>query len=343
MSGRFMHAITQAVVLAAGKGTRMKSSRAKVLHEVFFAPMLNHVLDALEGLAIAHTVVVTGHQFEAVENASVGYPVRFARQQEQLGTGHAVLAAEDSLDAVPSTVLILCGDTPLIRTGTLAAMIASHRGNNAVLTVMTTTLENPTHYGRIVTEEGGAIIRIVEEKDASDEERGIHEINAGIYCVDREFLFTSLRGVGTDNKQGEVYLTDIVSTARASGKTVYRFSCPDPDEVLGVNSRIELAQAHAELQRRRNLELMAGGVTILHPESVAIDRSATIGADSVIHPSVTILGKTVVGRECSIGPFCIIKDSSIGSSVTVNPFSTIISASIDAGRSLSPYTSIDKE
>jgi len=313
-----------ALVLAAGKGTRMKSDKAKVLHEIFFAPMLHHVLDAIAPLQLHKTVVVTGHQRENVENSVRAYPVDFAYQEKQMGTGHAVLCAEEKLGGMDGVVLILCGDTPLIRAATLRQMIANHFEKDAVVSLMTTVLEDPTNYGRIITDTQENVLRIVEEKDANDEERSVKEINAGIYCVDISFLFKSLKQVGTANKQGEVYLTDIIEIATRGGYLVNRYLCSDPMEVLGVNSRVELAQAHHCLQQRRNQELMMEGVTLLQPESIFIEKKVTIGRDTVVHPNAYITGKTIIGAECVIGPYTVLHDCEIGNNATLPPFSYMV-------------------
>ena len=194
---------TKAIVLAAGKGTRMKSDRAKVMHEVFSIPMLHHVLLAVSPLDLLDIVVITGHQAAEVEGSLADFQVTFARQEEQLGTAHAVLAAESCCDDFHGTVLILCGDTPLVRTETLRDMLKAHASAGAKMTVMTTRMSEPANYGRIVTDAEGNILRIVEEKDATAVEKEINEINAGIYCVDSQFLFGGLREVDTDNRQGE--------------------------------------------------------------------------------------------------------------------------------------------
>ncbi len=325
-----------AVVLAAGKGTRMKSRHAKVLHEIFFAPMIHHVLDALAPLDLARTVVVTGHQRERVEAALAGYPVAFVAQREQLGTGHAVLAAGREIAAAGGTVLILCGDTPLIRSATLAALVASHHASGAVLSLMTTCLDDPSNYGRIVTDKDGRILAIVEEKDASEAVRLIREVNAGIYCVEAGFLLDALARVGTDNRQGEVYLTDIVGIARGEGREVRRFVCEDAGEVLGVNSRLELAQAHVALCGRRNRELLAAGVTLLDPATVAVAKTVTVGPDTVLHANVEICGNSVIGRDCVVGSGAVIRDCRLGSEVVVGPHAYLEGGEVAAGEVIPP-------
>ncbi len=310
-----------AIVLAAGKGTRMKSSKAKVLHETFFEPMIFHVLDALQTLSVEETVVITGHQAEHVEEVLAPYDTTFVRQHEQLGTGHAVLTAEKVLAGKQGTALIICGDTPLVKQQTLQEMLDGHLASSAALTVMTTILDNPANYGRIVSNESGSIEKIVEQKDADSVERLIKEINAGIYCVDCSFLFTSLKKVGTDNMQGEVYLTDIVEIARQQGVQVEKYLCADPQEITGVNSRVELARATKILQARRNHELMMDGVSMVDPESVFVEKTVTIGSDTIIHPNCYLTGTTCVGKGCEIEPFCRLTDCQVGDGEVVRSFS----------------------
>lgn len=326
------------IVLAAGKGTRMKSAKAKVLHEVFFAPMVHHVLRATGPLKAGRTVAIVGHQREAVEATLAAFPVVTVYQEEQLGTGHAVQIAQPALAGDCETVMILCGDTPLIRTATLAAMYTSHIENTADLTVMTTLLDNPTNYGRILTDSSGGVLRIVEEKDATAEQKKIREINAGIYCVNRQFLFDALAQVDTNNSQGEVYLTDIVAIAVKAGKKVESYVCPYPADVLGVNSRVELAQAHSELQQRRNVEIMLSGVTIQAPETVSIAPAAAIGRDSLIMSGVQIQGTTRIGAECVLGHGAIINNCTLGDKVEVGPYAVLHDCQLADNARVAPHT-----
>ena len=251
-----------AVILAAGKGTRMKSARAKVLHEVFFRPMIHHVAEAVLKTVITRCAVVVGHQSHKVLNSLAAYPIIPVVQEEQRGTGHAVLCAEAACGEAEH-VMILCGDTPLIQAATLQAMISAHQQQQATLTLMTTLLDQPFGYGRILSDDQGKIQAIIEEKDASEEQRQIREINAGIYLVDRKFLFHALRQIGTNNSQGEVYLTDIVAIANREGLAVQEFVHLPALDILGVNSRVELAQAHAALQGRHNRGLDAFRAALL--------------------------------------------------------------------------------
>jgi len=320
------------VIMAAGKGTRMKSEQAKVMHEVFFAPMLHHVLAALAPLNLLEkTLVVTGHQAEAVEAALVGFPVAFARQGQQLGTAHAVLAARSFYEDFTGTVLILCGDTPLIRSATLRRMLDDHRNSGACLTVMTTRMVDPTHYGRIIADSVGGLLKIVEEKDASAEERAVCEVNAGVYCVEANFLREGLTAVNDDNRQQEFYLTDLVAVAKAAGQRVGRCFSPDWLEVLGVNSRLELAEAHRELQHRRNCQLMLGGVTIIAPESVEIAAGVMVGRDTVIERGVKIFGSSMVGDSCRIGPQVVLHNCRIGDGVCIEPLVFLDGGEVPSG------------
>jgi len=222
------------------------------------------------------------------------------------------LACERELSAQQGPVLILCGDTPLVRSGTLARLLETHKQNASLLTVMTTEVADPAHYGRIIVDAAGRLLKIVEEKDATPEQKKIREINAGIYCVDSALLLSSLKRVGTNNKQGELYLTDIIEVAGNEGIRTHRFRCEDSDEVLGVNTRREQARAHSLLQQRHVHALMDSGVTILQPESVVIGKNVTIGRDSLIHPFAVLTGTTVIGSSVTVESFATINDSTVG-------------------------------
>lgn len=328
-----MNTIT-AIILAAGKGTRMKSSKAKVLHEIFFRPMIHHVMDAVRAAGIGKTVVVLGHQQNRVRECLKGYDYTPAVQQEQLGTGHAVLCAEEACNS--DTIMILCGDTPLIRTETINAMIDHHNRMNSVLTLMTTMVPDPFGYGRIITNDNRQVTAIVEEKDADSDQRQIKEINAGIYLVDREFLFGTLGMVGSANSQGEVYLTDIVALAVNDGHTVNRFTHSEPIDVLGVNSRVELAQAHGELQRRRNIELMLSGVTMYNPETIHVAQGIEVGFDTVIHPGVQITGDSSVGIGCIIEHGVFLHNTRVGNNAIICAWSNLKNRTIEPSDYIPP-------
>lgn len=308
------------VILAAGKGTRMKSGKAKVLHEVFYSPMVHHVIKSVQPLEPTRIAVIVGHQKEAVSKSLQAFDVEFVVQKEQLGTGHAVLTAEEAIDEGAGTVMILCGDTPLLQSATLQEMYSTHLTSGAVLTLMTTSLDNPTNYGRILTAKDGSLRGIVEQKDASEDELAICEINAGIYCVERDFLFSALKQVGTDNSQGEVYLTDIVAIAVEQGKPARKYTTPHSMDVLGVNSRLELSQAHTELQKRRNEELMLSGITMHNPETISISSGVTLGKDTLLKSGVSIGGQSTLGENCIVGNGAVIEDCTIGANVKIGPY-----------------------
>jgi len=326
------------IILAAGKGTRMKSNKAKVLHEVFYAPMLHHVLQATTSLQASKTIVVVGHQQETVEKSLSDFSVQLAVQEEQLGTGHAVLCAEPAIDQMDGCVMILCGDTPLIRPESLRDMIAQHCSQNSTLTVMTTLLNNPTHYGRIIAGESDTVLSIVEEKDANPEQKKIQEINAGIYCIDTQFLFSHLKNIGTDNSQGEVYLTDIVTQAVSEKLPVHKFVNPASQDVLGVNSRLELSQAHHELQLRRNRSLMAEGVTMISPETIQVSPDSTVNKDVSLHPGVEISGSSVIASGCDIQAGVILHNIVAGKQCTIGAYSCLQDCDIQENTSIPPHS-----
>ncbi|PID55259.1 glycosyl transferase family 2, partial [candidate division KSB3 bacterium] len=295
------------VILAAGKGTRMKSDKAKVLHPVFYQPMAAHVITAAQSLAPLQSIAVIGHQADAVQQALTSalapFHCDFAIQKEQRGTADAVSATESHLAKEAQTVLILCGDTPLIRPETLQQLYSAHQKSGSKITLLTTTVANPFGYGRIICDKENNITAIVEEKDASPEQKEICEINAGIYCVEKEFLFSALKQVDTNNNQKEMYLTDIISIAHRQGEKIKRFLAQDPLEVLGVNSRLELAEAERELQLRHNHTLMAAGVSMIAPETIRIAPTVQIAADTMLEPACHILGNTTIEGGCSIGRY----------------------------------------
>ena len=330
------------VILAAGKGTRMKSEKAKVLHDVFYAPMLHHVLNAVKPLGADKIVAIIGHQRDDVGRSLDGFDVVLCVQEEQLGTGHAVLCAEQIIGSKKGTVMILCGDTPLIQTETLKQMYMQHLSQCGPLTIMTTLLENPSNYGRIITNNVGNVLSIVEEKDATPEQKKIREINAGIYCVDADFLFPILKKIGTNNSQGEVYLTDIVSIAVKQKQSVDKYLTSRPMEVLGVNSRIELAEAHKELQMRRNRQLMLEGVTMHDPATTSIAPDVQIDRDVILYPGVHIIGHSVIGKNCTLETGAFLKDSILGENVAIGAYSLLERCVIGTGNAVAPHSILSK-
>jgi bifunctional UDP-N-acetylglucosamine pyrophosphorylase/glucosamine-1-phosphate N-acetyltransferase len=326
-----------AIILAAGKGTRMKSNLLKVMHPLGERPMISWPVQAAKAAGAGRIALVVGHQAEKVrELFAADTGITFAVQAEQLGTGHAAAAAREALSGFSGTVFILCGDVPLLRPETLLAMLASHEERGAAVTVLTTHFDDPYGYGRVVKREGGRICRIVEEKDATPEERDITEVNSGIYCVEAEFLFRSLSGLKNDNAQGEYYLTDIVKTAADENRLCLAFATGDAAEVMGVNDRVQLASAAAILRSRINRELMLSGVTLIDPATAYIEAGVEIGADTVIAPNVQISGSTVIGTECTVEANVIIRDCRIGSGVTIKAGSVLTEAEVGADAAIGP-------
>ena len=326
-----------ALILAAGKGTRMKSDLVKVMHPLGGLPMITWPIKAARAAGATSVVLVTGHQGERIREHFADAPdVTFAVQEEQLGTGHAVACAAPLLQGFGGRVLILCGDVPLIRAATLQAMLSCHDARQAVVTVLTAHAANPYGYGRVVKREGGRILRIVEEKDASEEEKEITEINTGIYCVEADFLFAAVSGLKNDNVQGEYYLTDIVELGVERGELCLSFAVADAEEVIGVNDRVQLAVAGKVLRRRINETLMLAGVTIIDPESTYIEEGVAVGMDTVIHPNVHIAAPTAIGSGCLIEPSAVIRGCRIGDGVTVKAGTVMTEAILHDGVAVGP-------
>lgn len=330
------------VILAAGKGTRMKSALPKVLHRAGELPLIEHVFRAAGALSPASTTVIVGHQAEIVEQAlAKRLGLSFAVQQPQLGTGHALLQAEPALARAAGTVVLLSGDVPLLRPATLEALVQTHRERGAAATVLTAVVDEPHGYGRIVREKGdGRIAAIVEHKDATAEQREITEINSGIYAFDLEGLFAALKEIGAANAQGEYYLPDLVTIYRGRGLLVETVVAPDPGEILGVNSRRELADVSAILKGRRNDALMEAGVTIVDPASTFIGPDVTIGSDTTIHPGVYLEGRTSIGSNCVINSGVRIVDARIEDGVVINNFCVISESHIAQGAKIGPFAHI---
>jgi bifunctional UDP-N-acetylglucosamine pyrophosphorylase/glucosamine-1-phosphate N-acetyltransferase len=315
---------TAAVILAAGKGTRMKSDLAKVMHKLGERPMITWPVAAARAAGAGRIAVVVGHQADAVRDYFAGAnDLAFATQADQLGTGHAVACAREQLAGFCGNVLILCGDVPLIRPETIKAMLDAHNRREATVTVLTTHLADPFGYGRVLKREANRIVRIVEEKDATPQEREIDEINSGIYCVDAGFLFDAVGRLKNDNAQGEYYLTDIITLAVEQNRSCYAFSVADPDEVMGINDRVQLATAAAVLRQRINERFMLDGVTIVDPSATYIEEGVTIGRDSIIYPGVQINGTTTIGAGCVIETGAVIRDCRLGDRVTIKTGSVL--------------------
>ncbi|MHB1136519.1 MAG: bifunctional UDP-N-acetylglucosamine diphosphorylase/glucosamine-1-phosphate N-acetyltransferase GlmU [Coriobacteriia bacterium] len=304
-----------ALILAAGEGTRMKSSLPKVAHRILGLPMVEYAIRATREAGCDRVVVVTGHQAEAVESLIDG--VAFARQDQRLGTGHAVMCAAGALKGATGSLLVVAGDCPLLTPETLAELIRRREETGAACSLLTARLTDPSGYGRIVRAGDGTVAGIVEDKDLAADQRGIDEVNTSTYCFDIETLFAHLRSLGNDNAQGEYYLTDMVALFRREGLGVLAVEAADPQETLGVNSRVQLAEAAGVLQRRINERHMLAGVTMTDPGLVWIGPDVTVGRDTVAEPMTFILGATSVGERCELGPNARITDSRIGEGCTV--------------------------
>ena len=321
----------------------MNSAAPKVLHRAGDLPLVEHVLRAADTLQPATTVVVIGHAASQVTGALVHRPgLRFALQEPQLGTGHALLQAEPHLAGQSGTVVLLSGDVPLLRPATLRALVDTHTTRHAAATVLTARVARPQGYGRIVRDAGhdGRIAAIVEDRDTTEAERAIDEINSGIYAFALEPLFAALKSIGAANAQGEYYLPDLVRIYRGRGRAVETVSLDDPREILGVNSRRELADVTSILKTTRNEELMAAGVTLVDPGSAWIGPDVTVGADTVIHPNVHLEGRTRVGAGCEIHASVRIVDSTIVDKVVINNFCVIRESHIRSGAQVGPFAHI---
>jgi bifunctional UDP-N-acetylglucosamine pyrophosphorylase / glucosamine-1-phosphate N-acetyltransferase len=327
--------------MAAGLGTRMKSKRAKVLHELGGSPLIAHVVKTARTLNPRAIIVVVGHQAEEVERAVIaeaGDLASFVIQANQRGTGDAVESARSALENSDSLVLVLSGDVPMIRTETLTNFIEHHNNAGAMCSILSVRLENPAGYGRIIRDANDTFQKIVEQRDATDEQRQVKEINSGIYCFEAKALFQALSKVEPKNEQGEYYLTDVAEIILASGGTVSVYLHNDAREVYGVNTRAELAEFENLLRRSVIRRLMTdGGVTFIDPSHTYISSEAQVGSDCVIHPNVTIEGKSVIGEGCVIRSGARITNSRLGDAVVVKDHSVIVDSQIESNCSVGPF------
>jgi len=324
-----------AVVLAAGQGTRMKSKLYKVLHPVCGKPMVQHVVDTLSSMQVSDVVVVVGHGADQVRQ-TLGDQVSYAFQAEQLGTAHAVMQAVPFLSDKQGTTLILYGDVPLLSQETLTSLYDYHVEQQATATVLTAVMADPTGYGRIIRDAAGAVVRIVEQKDATAEERAIQEINTGIYCFDNQKLLQALSKVTNENAQGEYYVTDCIGILRDAGEKVAAFVAADADETMGVNDRVQLSMAEAYLRKRINERHMRNGVTIMDPSSTYIEADVTIGADTLIQPGTVLRGKTEIGSDCVLGPQADLTNVKVADGVQIS-YSVLMDSQVDSQVSVGPF------
>jgi bifunctional UDP-N-acetylglucosamine pyrophosphorylase/glucosamine-1-phosphate N-acetyltransferase len=329
------------VILAAGEGTRMKSKLPKVLHPLAGMPMIRYVLDTTLAIGCPRILMVVGHQSDKVRQELKDYPIEFVLQPEQLGTGDAVKRTKEHLKDFEGNLLILNGDTPLISRETLASLV--HKHAEYPVTMLTTMLDNPHGYGRIIRDTYGDVRGIVEEKDASPTQKTVKEICSGIYCFKSNFLFETLEEITPNNVQQEYYLTDVIGIFRKKGVPIHTHSATDPIEVLGINDRIQLAEANRLIRQRVLTEWMQNGVTIIDPQTTYIDRRVTIGRDTTIEPHTIIEGECSIGEDCHIGPFSTIEQSRLGQGVRVMGYCVISQSQIRDQAVIGPFARIRPE
>lgn len=317
----------------------MRSKQAKVLHRAGGLALVEHVVGAAGAIASpGQTIVVTGHQASDVEDLLASTGVSFVRQEPPLGTGHALARCRERLQHVPGLLMVLYGDTPLLSAATLAKLREAQLHSGPAATLITTTLDDPTGYGRVIVDEHGSVEAIVEHKDCTAEQREIRVINSGIYCFKADTLWRHLSEVRPNPVSGEFYLTDMAAILRRNGHSVRALHIDNPSELLGINTRVELAEADRILRDRKARELMLAGVTIERPETVSIDASVTVGADTVIEPFVRLLGQTSIGEDCRIGAGAIIESSSLEGRVVIGPYTVISNSRLDAGAQAGPFS-----
>ncbi|WP_077298854.1 bifunctional UDP-N-acetylglucosamine diphosphorylase/glucosamine-1-phosphate N-acetyltransferase GlmU [Virgibacillus pantothenticus] len=327
-----------AVILAAGQGTRMKSKLYKVLHPVAGRPMVQHVIEQIGGVNVDKIITIVGFGAEDVKK-QIGAASEYVLQEEQLGTGHAVVQAKALLEDKEGTTVVVCGDTPLITKETYQALINHHEQTGAKATILTAKAPNPSGYGRVLRNQQNDVERIVEHKDANEAELLVDEINTGTYCFDNQALFRALEHVSNDNAQGEYYLPDVIEILQTQGETVSAYQTPDFAETLGINDRVALAQAEKIMKQRINEYHMRNGVAIIDPDQTYIEPDVTIAADTTIHPGTIIKGNTVIEQNAEIGPYSelsncyvgsgtvirqsVVNDSNIGNDVKIGPYAHI--------------------
>src|ERR1700680_4199471 len=326
------------VILAAGLGTRMKSKRAKVLHRAGGLTLIEHVVHAATGVTSAeHITVVVGHEADLVKTVLAPLGVRYAEQAEQKGTGHAVMMCRAALMPQGGLVVVLYGDCPLLSRATLQELVERQAGSAAAATLITTRLDDPTGYGRVVLGDRGEVQAIVEHKAATPDQLSIQFINSGIYCFRADLLWKHLGEIQPDNPANEYYLTDIVEILNRAGSKVQAMEVQNAKELLGINTRVELAEVDKIFRDRKTHELMLAGVTIKKPETVPIDGGVRIGADSLIEPFAQILGSTEIGPDCRIGACSIIRNSTLAAGVEGAPFTSIADSHIESGARIGPF------
>lgn len=324
------------VVLAAGQGTRMKSKLYKVMHPVMGRPMVGHVVNAALDAEASEVITITGFGADLVKDY-LGNRSQYVYQEEQLGTAHAVEQAKDLLEGREGTTLVLSGDTPLLRAETLTQLMEEHEESNAKATVLTALADDPHGYGRVIRAEDGSVSNIVEEKDASPEEKAVQEINTGTYCFDNEELFKTIEKVDNDNAQGEYYLPDVIEILKANNEKIGAFQLENMDEALGVNNRVALSEASALMKQRINEKHMVNGVSLIDAANTYIEAGVQIGQDTVIEPGTYLKGNTVIGEDVIIGANSVIEDSELADGVEIHQ-SIIEGSTVGKGSDVGPHS-----
>jgi len=328
-----------AVILAAGLGTRMKSRRAKVLHEAGGKTLIEHTVNAALSIAAPDRVyVVVGHQADQVQSAVAARGVRFIQQNDQKGTGHAVMIGRESLAQLGGLLVIYYGDCPLIPASVLRTLVGRQTKSDAAATLVSAEFDDPTGYGRVIRDSGGHVHAVVEQKAGTPEQLAIHEINVGIYCFRADLFWRHVDQIQPNNPAREYYLTDMIEILIRAGHTIDAYLADHPEQLLGINNRIELAAADRVFRERKIRELMLEGVTVEKPETVTVDDGVLVGMDTVIEPFARILGKTKIGEGCRIGACSTVRDSELADGVRVGPFTMIDASSVAGGAQVGPYS-----
>ncbi|MFQ5787440.1 MAG: bifunctional UDP-N-acetylglucosamine diphosphorylase/glucosamine-1-phosphate N-acetyltransferase GlmU [Thermodesulfobacteriota bacterium] len=328
------------IVLAAGKGKRMRSSLPKILHSILGQPIISYILESIKVISPQNTILVLGHGSNEVKKSLNYEQIDCVIQKKQLGTGHAVYTTRRKLRNFNGTIVIINGDSPLISPGTLKKFINSHEKTNSMLSILTADVRNPHGYGRVIRNSMGQVVRIIEEKDANANQTNINEINSGVYCVESRFLWKALGQIDRSNDQKELYLTDIVEIASKGGKKVNVIVSKDSEEILGINNRVELSRVEEIIRKRINNKHMMSGVTIVKPEQTYISPQAYISSDTIIFPNSFIYGNTKIGKGCKIGPMVWIEDSKIGKNTYIKFSSYITDAEIGNNVTIGPFANI---
>jgi bifunctional UDP-N-acetylglucosamine pyrophosphorylase/glucosamine-1-phosphate N-acetyltransferase len=335
----FMPDRTIAVILAAGKGTRMKSELPKVLHPILGKPMVSYVIDACRKAKVDNILLVIGHKADLVKE-TLGSDYQYVEQKEQLGTGHALMTAAETLTSIKGNVLVLAGDTPFLTGKILHQLIVRHQETKAAVSLMTTNINPPPPYGRILRDQNGRVLRIVEDRDATSAEKKITEVNTSHYCFRSEKVFPMLSNLSTENDQGEYYLTDIIHLLSQKNEIIETLSVKDPSILIGINNRYELSKTSMAMNKVILKDWMLKGVTIIDPESVYIEPDVRVGKDTVIYPFTLLMGKTSIGSNCTIGPqvkiantvikdrcrieYSVIENRTIAKESTIGPFASLL-------------------